>query len=115
MSMSGKGITLLDFQNSDGKTSTLHCLCQVFLRALQAFVLRNISEGITDYSQLTSDDFDTLRIQVYNHNVLLTVPHSPSLRESALTSRLPVEDFRKTIKRDKAQYKTLKENEQWYN
>ena len=35
MSMSGRGITLFNFQNSDGTSSTLHQSYQALIRALQ--------------------------------------------------------------------------------
>ena len=45
---------------------TLHQSHQAFLRALQDFVRYNVSKDITDYTLVTSNDFDTYYIDVYN-------------------------------------------------
>ena len=56
--MAEKDITLFDFQFSDGKLLTLHQSDQTFVRALQDSIWYNISEDITVYTLVTSDDFD---------------------------------------------------------
>ena len=66
MNMSDEDITLLDFQNSDGKVLALHQSHQALLSAFQDFVRYTVSKYITNYTLVTSDDFDTYCIGVYN-------------------------------------------------
>ena len=57
-------IILLDFQNIDDKVLTLNQSYQALLCVLQGFVRYNISENITDYTPVTSDNYDTYCIEV---------------------------------------------------
>ena len=86
---------------------------------LRAFVRFQRSEGNKDYFSYTYDEYGDYLLDTYNPDA----PHAaPAARSSAQSSkpsgsfaRPPADDFKRSVKRDKAHYKVLKTNKEWDN
>ena len=65
---------------------------------------------------LTHEDFNDYRMAIYNPYEQPVTPSARSKKTTSLpTTRQPVDDFKKSIKRDKTHYEVLKEDKQWDN
>ena len=113
MTMSEEDIKLLDYTDKNGKKATLHRSRQALLRALRSFIRYNEERGITDYTTISNDDFNSYRIAIFDPGATLSAPSLPSTRKLPNSSRPPVQEFKKTIKRDKSNYIPLTEDKQW--
>ena len=86
---------------------------------LQSYIHYKNSEGVTDFTTLTKDDYDHYRSFVFNSNAphvptsTTFIPSNPSSKGTNPFNRSPAEEFKKTVKRDKAHYKALKTDKQW--
>ena len=102
-------------KDSDGNEVVVRLLParRNLLRAFQAFIrhLQSESTGAVNFLLLNPTDFNEFRIKLYDPNAPMstpsTVPHSVAPRSTA------VSDFKKSIKRDKSHYTTLREDKQW--
>ena len=121
MSLSDQDIEVMTYteeseDDKDMKPKDVPRWAQRLLRILQSYVHYQTSEGVTDFMALTQADYDDYRSFVYNSNALHTVPF-PAAQPTASTSkasgpyvRSPAEDFKKSIKRSKTDYKHFKED-----
>ena len=126
MSLSDQDIEVMTYteeseDDKDMKPKDVPRWAQRLLRVLQSYVHYQTSEGVTDLMTLTQADYDDYRIHVFNSNAPHTAP-SPAARPTVSTSRAPgpymrppAEDFKKSIKRSKTDYKPFKEDKEWDN
>ena len=111
-------IKALDYvdEDEDNTITPLHRGGQGRIRVMQAYVRYLSEEEIDDIQSLDHHDFNAFRMDIYDPNEQPTPsPMKPKKSSPSTDIRQPADDFKKSIKRDKTQYKVFKEDKQWDN
>ena len=111
-------IKALDYvdEDEDNTITPIHRGGQGRIRVMQAYVRYLSEEEIDDIQSLDHHDFNAFRMDIYDPNEQPTPsPMKPKKSSPSTDIRQPADDFKKSIKRDKTQYKVFKEDKQWDN
>ena len=111
-------ISSLEYTGDDGVKKVPEWATQALIQ-LKSFVYFQRSEGNTDYFSYTYDEYGDYLVDSYNSEHPHGAP-SPASRSPAPGSkasgpyvRPPAEDFKKSNKRSKTDYKPFKEDKEW--
>ena len=124
LALSSKDIDELVFHEKVGNkvhNKPLQPAYKNLIRAFKSFIKVKKHHGTTVWTELTATDFNEFRVTEYNPDDVFndkvqppqpnTTPTSTTVTKPPIVSKLV--EFRKTIKRDKAQYIVLKDDKQW--
>ena len=111
-------ISNLEYTEKDGSKKVPKWATQALIQ-LKSFIYFQRSEGNTDYFSYTYDDYGEYLVDSYNSEHPHGAP-SPVARSTAPGSRAPgpyvrppAEEFKKSTKRSKTDYKPFKEDKEW--